>query len=185
MVYEARDDKGLVMNAMFKNMNKIDTYSAQAYIPIPINKNIYFATTLMRSRKIRDAQISNDNKIWQYYLKLESNIILTKNLTFDADFSYINKEFVRNMMLKNYTTLNFSIKQLLLNKKLQISLSGTNILGQKRKLYVDDNFISRLVTMKSSNDSSRFALSVRYLFNSNTKVKTKHVKAFNTEERER
>lgn len=185
LIISPKDEDGLVMNAIYSNVKRVDTYSAQAYLPIPVGKDILLGVTLMGSNKKRNLYSGLNDKLWQFYMEADANINITKTLSFESTFSYANKDFYGNMTLKNYYTLSFALRESFLNKKLQVALNGTNILGRKRILYIDDNNISRRVTMSPSYDTSLFSLSVRYSFGGNAKVKENRVKAFNTEERNR
>lgn len=185
MIIEPRDADGLMMNASYKNINQYDTYSMQTFVPIPVTKDIYFGLTLMGSHKRRQMYGGTTDKLWQFYSELEANVEMAGNFSFETTFSYLNRDFYGNMLLKDYYVLNFALRKSFLNKRLQVSLIGTNILGKPQKLYIDDQYIYRTVTMKRPDECSLFSLSVQYHFSNDASIKHKRVKAFNTEERER
>ncbi|MEG1983303.1 MAG: TonB-dependent receptor [Alistipes sp.] len=182
LMMEPREVGSLILDAKYGNVPKVTTYQTMAYIPVPIGKVFYIGFELSAARKNRDLAPLKES-LWQFHAAFDSEITLPRAWAIELTGNYVNKEFYGNSILRNYYTFDCAVKKSFLDKRLQVALSGVNVFGRKKELEMVNGAFRREVTMLDSAEGRCFMFSVRYAFNSNSKVKEKRVRNINSDER--
>ncbi len=120
------------------------------------------------------------------YLETDNSFILNTKKTFFATLDYWY-QFPEASDLDNanaYSELNIGFKALLLDKKLIISLKGTDVLKTHRETYISYNSANVKTTFSNYYDNRRLILAATYRFG-NTKIKGSYHKGSNKEEKSR
>jgi len=132
------------------------------------------------------AEVKAKNKGFTAFLETDNSFIINTKKTFFATLNYWY-QFPEASDLDNanaYSQLNIGLKALLYNKKLIISLTGTDVLKTNRPTYISYNSLNTKTTFSNYYDNQRLNLSITYRFGNN-KIRDKNHRGSNQEEKHR
>ncbi len=131
-------------------------------------------------------EVKAENEGLTAYLETSNTFILNTKKTIFATLNYWY-QFPEASDLDNanaYSELNIGFKALLLDKKLILSLKGTDIFKTHRETYISYNSNNIKTTFSNYYDNRRLILSVTYRFGNN-KIRGKNHRGSNSEEKNR
>ncbi|HIP35402.1 MAG TPA: TonB-dependent receptor [Crocinitomix sp.] len=131
-------------------------------------------------------EVKAENKGFTAFLETDNTFILNTKKTIFATLNYWY-QFPEASDLDNanaYSQLDIGIKALLLNKKIILNLSVSDILKTSRTTYTSYNGSNIKTTFSNYNDNRRLNFSVTYRFGNN-KIRGKNHRGSNSEEKNR
>lgn len=169
-----------------RNLQKATTYAISASYPFTINKIWDVVLFGNISRQTFNGDLENVNidlksTLWDY--RIQNNLNLSNGLLLDITFTQRSQWIWRgSVFIEGTHGLSFGIRKDFLDKKLQIRITGSDILRTESDFPYNSNYGGLLLNGAYITDNRRFGLGATYKFgNLQAKNKTKTNSALDDE----
>ena len=169
-----------------RNLQKATTYAISASYPFTINKiwDVILFGNISRQTfngDLENVNIDLKSTLWDY--RIQNNLNLSNGLLLDITFTQRSQWIWRgSVFIEGTHGLSFGIRKDFLDKKLQIRITGADILRTESDFPYNSNYGGLLLNGAYITDNRRFGLGATYKFgNLQAKNKTKTNSALDDE----
>lgn len=162
----------------FYNYGKVNKYYITANLPVSPAKwcNINVQLTDCYYGQVRDKNkaLSYSN---MFNGSISTDFTLPKRWIIEASYNYMSSVVMGTLSMEPTHDIGVSLKKLMLDDRLTITLSGSNLLNQAQRTSVNNADFSRHTVIRQMWNSRKWTASISYKFNSGKQFRSRGVES--------